>query len=88
MFNTNIFLYIALASTIGTATSIFQFNSIDAQSVETAGGLDTLVITLENWGGIAGINIDRIYNSYSETLTIADNGVDRTFIDKHDSRIF
>jgi hypothetical protein len=87
MFNQNIFLYIAIASTIGTTTSIFQFNSVDAQPVETAVGLDTLVITLENWGGIAGIHIDRIYNSYSETLTIADNDVDRTFIDKHDNRI-
>ena len=87
MFNQNIFLYIAIVSTIGTATSIFQFNSVDAQSVETAVGLDTLVITLENWGGIAGIHIDRIYNSYSETLTIADNNVETTFIDKNDNRI-
>jgi hypothetical protein len=87
MLNQNIFLYIAIASTIGTVTSIFQFNSVDAQSVETAIGLDPLVITLENWGGIAGIHIDRIYNSYSETLTIADNDVDRTFIDKQDNRI-
>jgi hypothetical protein len=87
MFNKNIFLYIAIASTIGTATSIFQFNSVDAQAVEKAGGLDTLVITLEDWGGIAGIHIDRIYNSYSETLTIAGNDVDTTFIGKNDSRI-
>ena len=48
MFNKNIFLYVAIASTIGTATSIFQFNSIDAQSEQTVVGLDTLVITLEN----------------------------------------
>ena len=48
MFNKNIFLYVAIASTIGTATSIFQFNSINAQSEQTAVGLDTLVITLEN----------------------------------------
>ena len=87
MFYKNIFLYVAIASTIGTATSIFQFNSVDAQSVETAGGLDTLVITLEDWGGIADIHIDRIYNSYSETLTIVDNDVDRTSIGKHDDRI-
>jgi hypothetical protein len=88
MFNKNIFLYIAIAFTIGTAISIFQFNSVDAQSVEMAKGFDTLVITLENWGGIAGIHIDRIYNSYSEILTISDrNIVDRTFISKHDERI-
>ena len=86
-FNKNIFLYVAIASTIGIATSIFQFNSINAQSEQTAVGLDTLVITLENWGGIAGIHIDRVYNSYSETLTIADNDVDRTFISKNDNRI-
>ena len=48
MFNKKIFLYITIASTIGTATSIFQFNSINAQSEQTAVGLDTLVITLEN----------------------------------------
>ena len=48
MFNKNIFLYVAIASTIGTATSIFQFNSINAQSEQTSVGLDTLVITLEN----------------------------------------
>jgi hypothetical protein len=87
MFNHNIFLFIAVASTIGTVTSIFQFNSVDAQSVEPFIGPNTLVITLENWGGIAGIHIDRIYNSYSETLTIADNDVDRTFIAKQDNRI-
>ena len=87
MFNQNIFLYIAIASTIGTATSIFQFNSVDAQSVQPFIGPNTLVITLENWGGIAGIHIDRIYNSYSETLTIADNNVETTFIDKNDNRI-
>lgn len=67
MFNKNIFLYVPIAFIIlGTVTSIFHFNSVDAQPVETAGGFDTLVITLENWGGIAGIHIDRIYNSYSE----------------------
>ncbi|HEX2409383.1 MAG TPA: hypothetical protein VHJ38_19440 [Nitrososphaeraceae archaeon] len=87
MFNKNILLYVAILSTIGTATSIFQFNSVDAQSVEPLVGSNTLVITLENWGGIAGIHIDRIYNSYSETLTIADNDVDRTFISKNDNRI-
>jgi len=87
MFNKNIFLYIAIVSTIGTVTSIFQFNSVDAQSVESFIGPNTLVITLENWGGIAGMHIDRIYNSYSETLTIADNDVDRTFISKNDNRI-
>ena len=38
-------------------------------------------------GRIAGIHIDRVYNSYSETLTIADNDVDRTFISKNDNRI-
>jgi hypothetical protein len=87
MFKKNIFLCIAIASTIGIATSIFQFNSVDAQPVETAVGLDTLVITLENWGGIVGIHMDRIYNSYSETLIIAGNDVDRTFIGKTDNRI-
>ena len=87
MFNKNIFLYIAIISTIGIAISIFHFNSVDAQSVESFIGPNTLVITLENWGGIAGIHIDRIYNSYSETLTIADNDVDRTFISKNDNRI-
>jgi len=87
VFNKNIFLYVAIASTIGTATSIFQFNSVDAQSVQPFIGPNTLVITLENWGGIAGIHIDRIYNSYSETLTIADNNVETTFIDKNDNRI-
>ena len=87
MFNKNIFLYVAIAFTIGTATSIFQFDSVDGQSVGTVVGLDTLVITLENWGGIAGIHIDRIYNSYLETLTIADNDVGRTPISKHDNRI-
>jgi hypothetical protein len=87
MFNKNIFLYVAIVSTIGSAISIFQFNSVDAQSVEPFIGPNTLVITLENWGGIAGIHIDRIYNSYSETLTIADNDVDRTFINKNDNRI-
>lgn len=87
MFNKNIFLYVAIASTIGIATSIFQFNSVDAQSVQPFIGPNTLVITLENWGGIAGIHIDRIYNSYSETLTIAGNDVDRTFISKNDNRI-
>jgi hypothetical protein len=87
MFNKNIFLFIAIASTIGTTTSIFQFNSVDAQSVEAPDGLDTLVITLENWGGIAGIHIDRIYNSYSETLTISDNDVKQFYIGKHDNRI-
>ena len=87
MFNKNIFLFIAIASTIGTTISLFQFNSVDAQSVETPDGLDTLVITLENWGGIAGIHTDRIYNSYSETLTIADYDVKHIYIDKHDKRI-
>ena len=61
MFNQKIFMYLVLAPTIGIATSVFQFNSIDAGI-----GFDNLVITLENWGGIAGIHIDRIYNSYSE----------------------
>ena len=56
MFNKNIFLCIAIASTIGIATSIFHFNSADAQPVKTGVGLDTLVITLENWGGIVGID--------------------------------
>jgi hypothetical protein len=87
MFNKNILLYVAIVLTIGTATSIFQFNSVDAQTVEPLVGSNTLVMTLENWGGIAGIHIDRIYNSYSETLTIADNDVDRTFISKNDNRI-
>ena len=51
-------------------------------------GLDTLVITLENWGGIAGIHIDRIYTSILETLTIAEtNDVRQTPISKHDNRI-
>ena len=31
MFNKNIFIYIAIASTIGTITSIFQFSTVEAQ---------------------------------------------------------
>ena len=49
---------------------MFQFGSAHAQSVEKVVGLDTLVITLENWGWFQGIHTDRIYNSYSEKLTI------------------
>jgi hypothetical protein len=88
MINKYIFLYVSIAFAVGTAISIFQFNTVDAQPVGTSVGLDTLVITLENWGGIEGIHIDRIYNSVSETLTIAEhNDVRQTPISKHDNRI-
>ena len=53
MFNQKIFLYMTISVAIGSVTSVFQFNSVDAQSggADPAGGLDTLVIALENSRG-------------------------------------
>ncbi len=87
MINKIIFLLIAFSASIGTTTSIFQFNTVEGQSNDNVIGLNMLVITLEDWGGIFPNHVDRIYNSYSEKLTIADSDVERISIDNSDSRI-
>lgn len=81
------FLLMAISTIIGTTTSISQFSAVEAQTSDKIIGLDMLVITLEDWGGIFFNHVDRIYNSYSGTLTTADNSVDRIGIDQHDSQI-
>src|SRR3712207_6626146 len=87
MINKNMFLLIAISTIIGTTTSIFQFSMVEAQSNEKIIGLDMLVITLEDWGGIFPNQVERIYNSYSEMFTTAHSDVERISIDKHDSQM-
>ncbi|MGD1836470.1 MAG: hypothetical protein ACPKPY_00245 [Nitrososphaeraceae archaeon] len=87
MINRNGFLLIAIATTIVTGISVFQFNSVEAQSEINVNdtstnmiGSNVLVITLEEWGLFIGSPIEIIYNSYSETLTVAKTDVNRTQI--------
>lgn len=88
MTNKNMFLLlIAISAIIGTTTSIFQFNVVEAQSSDKIIGSDMLVLTLEDWGGIFPNHVDRIYNSYSGILTIAHNNIKQISIDKSDSQI-
>ncbi len=54
---------------------------------DMGGASDTLVITLEDWGGIFPNDVDRIYNSYSEEFTVASDNIHRISIDKTDSQI-